>query len=289
MKRVQWWRWMDLGALKFASLGTVLSVSGLTLALSVPMPAELHLGSVAAEQRLAGPAVAAPHPLPLELMPTQAMDLPIAYYHYTPPDFEAQLQYLQVHGFSVVSLDEALAGLEGRTVLPAKPIVLTFDDGFANQMEAFALLQKYRMPATFYIINAGVRSKWCVGSGRRYNDPLQPPEGCGDAYLSWDQVRTLDKSGLITIGGHTLDHFNLAELSEADQRTEIADSKTGIEREIGHAIKHFAYPYGGYTQASIDIARQAGYVSAVTTIIDTHQPEGARYTLRRVHDIYALP
>jgi peptidoglycan/xylan/chitin deacetylase (PgdA/CDA1 family) len=212
----------------------------------------------------------------------------IVYYHYTPSDFREQLDYLVRGGYTVIDLDEALAGLEGGP-LPAKPVVLTFDDGFANQMEAFALLQEYHMKATFYIINASAKSRWCIGAGRRAGDPLQPPEGCGDAYLSWDQVRLLDSSGLITIGGHTMDHENLATLGDEDARAEIVDSKAGIEHEIGHVIRHFCYPYGGYTASTVGLVQAAGYVTATSTLPGTYQPAGERYALRRVHSVYQLP
>jgi peptidoglycan/xylan/chitin deacetylase (PgdA/CDA1 family) len=217
-----------------------------------------------------------------------AVFMPILIYHYTPANFDAQLTHLERTGYTVVSLDQAVAGLNGGP-LPAKPVVITFDDGFADQMTAFALLQSHRMKATFYIINGGDASQWCIGSGRRYNDPVQPPGGCGDAYLNWDQVRALDKSGLITIGGHTLDHENLTTLGPDEQRRQIADSKTQIEQEIGHPIKHFAYPYGAYNQTSIDVARAAGYVSAVTTEAGEYQAPGTEFVLKRERDALALP
>jgi len=213
--------------------------------------------------------------------------LPIVFYHYTPPDFEAQVSHLESAGYTVIDLDRAIAGIEGAT-LPPKPVVLTFDDGFANQMEAFAILQKHHMKATFYIINGGAKSDWCIGASRRYNDPLQPPQGCGDAYLSWDQIRTLDKSGLITIGGHTLDHENLATLPESEQRNEIITSKIEIEKELGHTIRHFAYPYGAFTTTTVDIVREAGYISAASTLDGDYQAPSTEYTLRRVRDAWQL-
>lgn len=214
--------------------------------------------------------------------------MPILIYHYTPPNFDQQLTHLEQTGYTVISLDQAVAGLSGGP-LPAKPVVITFDDGFADQMTAFAILQTHRMKATFYIINGGDASQWCIGSGRHYNDPVQPPGGCGDAYLSWDQVRLLDQSGLITIGGHTLDHENLTTLSPEEQQRQIGESKVGIERELGHPIKHFAYPYGAYNQTSIDVARAAGYVSAVTTEPGLYQAPGMEFALRRERDALTLP
>ncbi|HEY2003714.1 MAG TPA: polysaccharide deacetylase family protein [Candidatus Saccharimonadia bacterium] len=215
--------------------------------------------------------------------------LPILIYHYTPPNFDEQLTYLEQHGYTVIDLDQAMLGLRGAAELPPKPAVITFDDGFANQMAAFTILQRHNMKATFFIINGGVASNWCIGAGRKYGLPSQPPNGCGDQYLSWDQVRMLDHSGLITIGGHTLDHSNLAGMSPDKQRHEIADSKAGIEQEIGHPIRDFAYPYGAYNNTTIQLVKEAGYDTAVTTLPGDYQSWDFQYTLRRVRDTLELP
>jgi peptidoglycan/xylan/chitin deacetylase (PgdA/CDA1 family) len=214
--------------------------------------------------------------------------LPIVMYHYTPPDFEAQLTHLEQAGYTTITMDEVVSGLHGGT-LPAKPVVLTFDDGFANQMDGFEILKRHNMKATFYIINGGADSKWCIGANRRYNDPAQPPEGCGDAYLSWDQIRTLDQSGLVTIGGHTLDHESLAGLTPEEQRHEVVDSKAEIEQQLGHSIRDFAYPSGSYSGTTIQIVREAGYATAVTTNWGRYQDPGAYFTLKRVREAYSLP
>jgi peptidoglycan/xylan/chitin deacetylase (PgdA/CDA1 family) len=145
------------------------------------------------------------------------------------------------------------------------------------------------MKATFYIINGGVASRWCIGAGRRYNDPLQPANGCGDDYLTWDQVRELDGSGLITIGGHTIDHLALSTLSVADQKREIENSKIGIEKEIGHQIYDFAYPYGSYDSDTVSLVEGAGYRTAVTTVPGVYQSLDHIYTLSRIRTTLSLP
>jgi peptidoglycan/xylan/chitin deacetylase (PgdA/CDA1 family) len=215
--------------------------------------------------------------------------MPILIYHYTPPDLDQQLTYLEQHGYTVVGLDEVAAAFDGTGTLPDKPVAITFDDGFENQMQAFAILTAHHMKATFYIINGGAMSNWCIGAGRHYGDPSQPPGGCGDSYLNWDQVRLLDRSGLITIGGHTLDHPELTTLSIADQEHEIIDSKQQIEAELGHPIYDFAYPYGNYDDDTINIVRSAGYRTAVTTNPNDYQSAGSIYTLSRIRDTYQLP
>lgn len=216
------------------------------------------------------------------------VQLPILIYHEPPANFEQQIQHLVAAGYTTITMDQATAGLNGGS-LPAKPVVITFDDGFSSQLSAFRLLQKYNFKATFYIITSGEASRWCLGSGRHYNDPIQPPGGCGDSYMSWDEVRTLDRSGLIEIGGHTVNHRNLASLPADDQRYEILGGKQQLEAQIGHTIRSLAYPYGAYNALSVQIAREAGYTNAVTTQTGTQQTAGGIMTLRRVRDAMLLP
>jgi len=216
------------------------------------------------------------------------VQLPILLYHYPPPNLDQQLTHLEQAGYTVIDMDQALSGMHGGP-LPAKPVVITFDDGFAAQTSAVATLVSHHMKATFYIIAGGEQSLWCIGAGRRYGDPLQPPGGCGDAYLNWDEIRALDRGGLVTIAGHTINHRNLATLSPAEQETEIATGKAIIEKELGHPIRHFAYPYGAYNADSIRLAAAAGYVTAVTVEPGLFQPQGSDFTLRRERDAMTLP
>jgi peptidoglycan/xylan/chitin deacetylase (PgdA/CDA1 family) len=138
------------------------------------------------------------------------------------------------------------------------------------------------MKATFYIIDGGQESKWCIGASRR-------PQNCGDAYLTWDQVRELDRSGLITIGSHTVDHISLAAASEADQRFQIFEGKSELEAQLGHVVKHFAYPYGTFTATTISLVEQAGFATAVSTQPGETQTLNTIYSLHRVREIRALP
>jgi len=210
-------------------------------------------------------------------------------YHQTPADFSAQLDFLEQHGYHTVTMAQLAAALHGQDGLPPKPVVITFDDGFADQMTAFAQLQHHHMVATYYIIDGGPGSRWCIGASRRYNDPAQPAGGCGDAYLNWDQVRQLDRSGIITIGAHTIDHDNLASDSPDQQTYEIAQGKHLLEAQLGHKVADFAYPYGSFDATTLQIVQQAGFATAVTTTPGTSQSLATIYTLRRVRDPRMLP
>lgn len=226
-------------------------------------------------------------PSPTATPPTGPLAVPILLYHEPPINFEQQLEYLQAQNYTTVDLDQVAAAMTGTGKLPEKPVVITFDDGLANQWPAFELLRRYNMKATFYIINGGSASRWCIGASR-HKDPIQPPEGCGDDYLTWAQVRTIDESKLVTIAAHTVDHEDLALASPEQRQYQIRESKAGLERELKHPVRHFAYPYGSYNQSVVDEVRQTGYVTAVTTLPGTQQDRGKPFELKRIRDAFLL-
>ncbi|RRI00933.1 polysaccharide deacetylase [Mesorhizobium tamadayense] len=93
-------------------------------------------------------------------------------------------------------------------------------------------------------------------------------DGRPGTLMSWDEVRAMAAHPLVTIGAHTINHRNLKRLSEADARHEIGDVRRILKEKLGLEPRHFAYPYG-YASAvgcrEVGFARDAGYVSAVTT------------------------
>ncbi|UCI05936.1 polysaccharide deacetylase family protein [Mesorhizobium sp. B1-1-8] len=86
--------------------------------------------------------------------------------------------------------------------------------------------------------------------------------------MNWDELRTMAAHPLVTIGGHTVNHRNLKRLSESDARREIGDVRRILKDKLGGEPRHLAYPYG-YASAvgcrEVGFARDAGYISAVTT------------------------
>lgn len=93
--------------------------------------------------------------------------------------------------------------------------------------------------------------------------------------LNDEQIQILVKSGLIEIGSHTMTHANLAKLDDAECLVELTESKQQLEQLTQQPVTSFAYPFGIYSARDIEIARQAGYQNAVTTIegIDGEQPD----------------
>ena len=161
-----------------------------------------------------------------------------------PVQFETELAYFQRAGYTTITLDELTAALSNQAALPAQPLILTFDDGYIDfYTAAFPLLKRYNAKATIYIITG------------RVGKP---------GYLTWDQLRELAASPLITIGAHTRTHPQLAEKGAARVRDELDGSKADLESHLGVAVRHLAYPSGSYNKDTIKQAQLSGYMTAVT-------------------------
>jgi peptidoglycan/xylan/chitin deacetylase (PgdA/CDA1 family) len=88
-------------------------------------------------------------------------------------------------------------------------------------------------------------------------------------------VKFLANSGLVEIGSHTMTHANLDKLDDAQCLSELTQSKLQLEQLIQQPVTSFAYPFGIYSVRDVQLAKQAGYQNAVTTIegIDGPQPD----------------
>jgi peptidoglycan/xylan/chitin deacetylase (PgdA/CDA1 family) len=103
---------------------------------------------------------------------------------------------------------------------------------------------------------------------------------CRKAAMNWDELRAFSADPLVTIGAHTLNHYNLSKLPEADARREIIESGRRIAAELGKPVQHFAYPYGNSDAAGpreFQLCADAGYQSAVVTRMGTLQPQHANH------------
>jgi peptidoglycan/xylan/chitin deacetylase (PgdA/CDA1 family) len=181
-------------------------------------------------------------------------------YDVAPDIFENQLKYMKDKGYTVISLDYLADALSKNIVLPPRSVVITFDDGWYNQYTyAFPLLKKYDATATFFIISDYVG---------------------GNSFLTWDQIRAMDNSGM-TIGGHTRTHPYLIDITDPKVlQNEITGSKQIIEKEIGHKIDLFSYPYGHYSDQTIQAVKDAGYRMARSTYKGVYHTNADLYTLK---------
>jgi peptidoglycan/xylan/chitin deacetylase (PgdA/CDA1 family) len=168
-----------------------------------------------------------------------------------PATFAAQLRYLRDQGFSGLTFGELCQRRRTRQPLPARPMVLTFDDGYADLIEeALPIMIEQGFPATLFATTGWLRGAARYAAGT-------PP----DRMLSWGQVAELSSAG-VEIGAHSHSHSQLDQLSEPRLRVELASSKRLLEDRLGHPVCSLAYPYGYSSKRVRAVARQIGYSQA---------------------------
>lgn len=163
--------------------------------------------------------------------------------------FEAQMDYLAAHSYTVISLSECVSRLREERPL-GRCVVLTFDDGFRNNYTAaFPVLRKHKFPATVFVTTGWIGNR---------------DEKSGLEYLCEDELQEMETSGLIDIEPHTATHPKLGTLPPEAARKEMMDSKQTLERLLGRPKRFFAYPYGNHVAETVHIARESGFEAAVT-------------------------
>ena len=176
-----------------------------------------------------------------------------------PSDFEKQLIWLKKKNFKSFTLTE-LSELEN---IPAKSVVLTFDDGYEdNFTKAFPLLKKYEFKATIYIVLNRFNQNWATDKDlNQASNELN-----SEKMLSNEQIKEMLYSRLIEIGSHTLDHVNLPKLNKEEKKKQIIESKKQIENVFNIKCNSFAYPFGFFDEDSVKIVNEANYTNATTTV-----------------------
>ncbi len=188
------------------------------------------------------------------------------------PRFKAQMTMFKLLGYEVISLDAAAAGLRGNAPLPARPLVLTFDDAYVDFLEnAAPVLKAHGYPATIYAVSGlvGATSSWDYGVGPE-PAPLMNPA----------QLREVQNMGF-TIGSHSKSHLRLAQQDDACISAELADSKSALEDLLGRRVDHFCYPYGSHDIRAVNAAAAAGYLTGTTCERAAATPEDDLLTLPR--------
>ena len=182
----------------------------------------------------------------------------------TVEQFDAQMKYLSEGGYNVITPDELLNAWEGNGTLPQNPVVITFDDAHIDMYQnVFPILQKYNLRATFFLVTDFVN--------------LYPN------YLTWDQAREMQASGLADIESHTLNHKNLTEITSRDKLwDQLYGSKQAIEWYLKKPANFIAYPDGLYTVEAENLSKEVGYRAAFVMDYGLAHKEPQRYVLDRI-------
>jgi peptidoglycan/xylan/chitin deacetylase (PgdA/CDA1 family) len=220
-----------------------------------------------------GPADLEAPILPPFVTVERTVRVPILMYHYTstvpandpdpalraslsvsPQMLSAQLDYLKTNGYHSITLNQLMNALYYGAPLPARPIILSFDDGHEdNYQYAYPLLKAHGFSGVFYIITGMVG--W-------------------QGQMTWPQLRTMLANGM-QIGSHTVHHVDMGSVylaSPAQAQQEAQVSQLTLEKNLGIPIQHFCYPNGGPFKSGSLVLREEvvamltadGYVSATT-------------------------
>jgi peptidoglycan/xylan/chitin deacetylase (PgdA/CDA1 family) len=195
-------------------------------------------------------------------------DQPISNYSIRADRFNAHLRYLKKQGWNSVLFRD----LCNVSALPEKTVVLTFDDGYADNYEGvFLPLAEHNMKATWFITTD------CIGKHAQW---MGTPSA-QTKMLTAEQLLQMENAGM-EIGSHTCSHPDLTTLSYQQQRDEMTQSKQILESIIHGEISSFAYPYGRYNSDSISAAKDADYQLACTTCSGWFGSENNPLLVRRI-------
>lgn len=206
------------------------------------------------------------------------ISVPILYYHYirvnpdprdhlgfelsvTPPNFQAQMDWLRIAGGHPVTIAQVMAAIQGGPPLPSHAVVLTFDDGhddFATQ--AVPTLLKNHFVATSFVV----------------------PGFLGQhEYMTQAQVQQVAQQGMV-IGAHTVHHVDLTHVAASVAQSEIVSSRALLQQMTGQAVDDFAYPYGSMSSSIAAWVQQSGFADASATTGGTQQCMSNRFALHRL-------
>lgn len=209
--------------------------------------------------------------------------VPILLYHYVeyvqdkrdtirqslniPPNiFDQQVMTLKNAGYTFMTAKELGEVLDGKMPLPANPVLLTFDDGHWDfDTDILPILKKYQAKATQYVI---------------------PGFTGGSDFMTQEQVQDVVNSGLVDIGAHTVHHIPLKGKLLQVVQYEIDQSKVMLEQTYHIHVVSFAYPNGAFDAQAAQVAKDAGFSTAVSTLPGIEQNQENRFYLYRLRPGY---
>jgi peptidoglycan/xylan/chitin deacetylase (PgdA/CDA1 family) len=172
---------------------------------------------------------------------------PYADLYVLPTEFEAQMDYLSRSGYQAVTLQRLYDHWHkvDATPWPARPIIISFDDGLRNQAQvAGPILAARGWPGVLNLVVDHYR---------------QVPSS-----ITLARVRRLAAAGW-EIDSHTVTHRDLTTLTDAQLTDEVANSRADLQTDLGAPVNFFCYPSGRHDQRTVAAVRAAGYLAATTT------------------------
>lgn len=187
----------------------------------------------------------------------------------TPDAFAHQMATIAGLGLTPVSTADLAACWRSGGPLPARPVLITFDDGYQGvHRHALPVLARHGFPATLFVTTGWIRGAYDTG-------------GALDTMLDWDQVREL-AAAQVEIGAHSHTHPQLDQLDEDTLRHELIHCAEIVTDELGTVPASFAYPYGYSSRRVRRAVRETGYRQALAVGNGLARRRQGPYALRRV-------
>ena len=193
--------------------------------------------------------------------------------------FDEQMEQLRELGYTVVDLDAVLDHYTGGAPLPERPVLITFDDGYRDNLDnAAPVLASHGYPSVIFVP---------IG----YLDDAQPlpheerfaRSGKQNRTVDWGALAELEAAG-VRVESHGISHRSLTELQLDEAAREIVLSKLRLEERLGRPVRAFAYVKGSeahFRPVHLGLVGQVGYDLAFTSVSGLNGPDTDPMRLHR--------
>ncbi|MER5752046.1 polysaccharide deacetylase family protein [Streptomyces sp. NPDC002088] len=186
-----------------------------------------------------------------------------------PEAFAEQMALVGDLGLTPVTTADLAARWRSGRPLPARPVLITFDDGYEGvHRHALPVLAKHGFAATLFVSTGWIRGAYDTGGGL-------------DTMLDWNQVRDLAGAD-VEIGGHSHSHPQLDQLDDDSLRGEVTRCRDIVADELGALPVSFAYPYGYSSRRVRNAVRSHGFAQALAVGNGLARRRQGPYALQRV-------
>lgn len=185
-----------------------------------------------------------------------------------PPEvLEQDIRYLLNQGYETVVLEDLVRFVEGKDTLPEKPVILTFDDGYLNNLTyVLPILEEYDCRAVISIVGAYTA---------RFSETPDPNPSY--AHVTWEDISAMELSGRFEIQNHSYDmHGQQGRMGSGRKNGEsdaayaavftadVGKLQSELTRRCGITPTFFTYPFGVIGKDSRELLKQMGFVGTLT-------------------------